>query len=193
MALQRNKPVFDDFMDNEDFSFNTPGTEPEPSKTPRKRKSHHTRADDADVIGLEQVNEDTKDDWSTPVPEHGYPKGLGHGPRTIVEDKDGKIYKIEGVAYEDLPSKVAEMFDRHPTDDFGNLRIWAKNTYKGDGKKSSNPDVIPYHEIGNVSSAKKFAARLRSQEDKIFDKSIDLSYVNRPAIDKDTGRMFKDK
>lgn len=126
--------------------------------------------------------------WETPVPDHGYPKGMGHGPRTwIWSPKKGELVKAEGIPFEKLPIKVAEMLDNKPVDDYGNLRIFMNATHQLEGAIN-----LPYYEIGSIHSVSSLHNDLRRKQNAIFNSGADLSITNRPQNAVDTEQKFPD-
>lgn len=114
----------------------------------------------------------------------GYPKGLGHGPRVSMVKSNGHTKIVEGLSYEEMPSRMKSRMDARPYDDAGQLRIWLR---------SKRPVGMPYYELGSSQHADKLAASLRSRESDLSDSNVDLSYATRPALDGAKDRKFPGK
>lgn len=91
---------------------------------------------------------------------NGYPKGLpnGEGP-AVIRTVNGKRKVIHGVPYEDLSDGIQEDLDRNPLDDAGQLRIFIRDSFYGDGS---------YIEMGSEEHARKFMNDLRSKGRKLL-------------------------
>lgn len=85
----------------------------------------------------------------------GYPKGLpnGEGP-AVMRTVNGRQKLIHGVPYEALNETLQEDLDRNPLDDAGQLRIFVKDTFYGEGS---------YIEMGSEEHASKFMQGLRER------------------------------
>lgn len=111
----------------------------------------------------------------------GYPKGLGHGPRVRMVKSNGRTKIVEGLSYEEMPSRMKSRMDARPCDDAGQLRIWLRS------KRSIG---MPYYELGSSQHADKLAASLRARESDLTDSNVDLSYATRPALGEAKDRKF---
>lgn len=91
---------------------------------------------------------------------NGYPKGLpnGEGP-AVIRTVNGKRKVIHGVPYEMLSDGIQEDLDRNPLDDAGQLRIFIKDSFYGEGS---------YIEMGSEEHARKFMNDLRSKGRKLL-------------------------
>lgn len=91
---------------------------------------------------------------------NGYPKGLpnGEGP-AVIRTVNGKRKVIHGVPYEALSDGIQEDLDRNPLDDAGQLRIFIKDSFYGEGS---------YIEMGSEEHARKFMNDLRSKGRKLL-------------------------
>lgn len=85
----------------------------------------------------------------------GYPKGLpnGEGP-AVIRTVKGKRRIIHGVPYEALNEGIQEDLDRNPLDDAGQLRIFVKDSFYGEGS---------FIEMGSEEHALKFQQGLRER------------------------------
>ena len=91
---------------------------------------------------------------------NGYPKGLpnGEGP-AVIRTVNGKRKVIHGVPYENLSEGIQEDLDSNPLDDTGQLRIFIKDSFYGEGS---------YIEMGSEEHARKFMNDLKSKGRKLL-------------------------
>ena len=91
---------------------------------------------------------------------NGYPKGLpnGEGP-AVIRTVNGKRKVIHGVPYEALSEGIQEDLDKNPLDDAGQLRIFIKDSFYGEGS---------YIEMGSEEHARKFMNDLKSKGRKLL-------------------------
>lgn len=114
----------------------------------------------------------------------GYPKGLGHGPRVRMVKSNGRTKIVEGLPYEEMPSRMKSRMNARPYDDAGQLRIWVR---------SKTSVGMPYYELGSRQHAAKLATSLRARESDLTDSNVDISYATRPSLDDVKDRKFPGK
>lgn len=112
----------------------------------RRRSNNHTDNTEPEVPNYDLSN--------------GYPKGLpnNEGP-AVIRTVNGKRKVIHGVPYEALSEGIQEDLDRNPLDDAGQLRIFIKDSFYGEGS---------YIEMGSEEHARKFMNDLRSKGRKLL-------------------------